>query len=273
MAPIRDKARAISRIRRENVKLRIGMGQMSVVGGDRDGNLARAEAMIGKAAAAQCDMVVLPECLDLGWTHPSAATHGKPIPGSVSTRIANSARRHKLYVAAGLTEFTGSMVYNAAILINPHGQFLLRHRKINELDIARKYYGLGDQLSVAETPWGRVGLLICADNFPDSDLLGKCLARMGARLVLSPCAWVVPADHDPVATPYGDLWEGAYRSLARETGLITVGVSNVGPIEAGPWKGRLCIGCSMAMGADGSVLAQAPYGVDAVGLFVVDVAL
>jgi predicted amidohydrolase len=48
------------------------MGQMRVEGGAPDANLDRAVEMIRKAAAARCDVVVLPECLDLGWTWPEA---------------------------------------------------------------------------------------------------------------------------------------------------------------------------------------------------------
>lgn len=253
--------------------LRIGMGQMTVVGGDSEGNLCRAEAMISAAASSQCDMVVLPECLDLGWTHPTAATEGAPVPGPRTERLGRAAQKHGLYVAAGLTECSGREVYNAAILLGPDGDLLLTHRKINELAIGRTLYGVGDRLSVAETPWGRVGLLICADNFSDASTLGRSLATMGAGLVLSPCAWAVPADHDPVTAPYGDLWKEAYGSLAREVKLTTVGVSNVGYLEDGPWKGRRCIGCSLAVGADGQTVVQAPYGVDAEGLYVVDLNL
>ena len=52
-----------------------------------------------------------------------------------------------------------------------------------------------------------------------------------------------------------------------------VGVSNVGPITAGPWSGRKCIGCSLAIGADGRILAKAPYGETAQQLLAVDLAL
>lgn len=255
------------------MKLRVGMGQMAVIGGDWTGNLLRAEAMIAEAAKEGCGMVVLPECLDLGWTHPSARTQGTPIPGPRTARLAAAARKHEIYVVAGLTETEGEIVYNAGVMLDPDGILRLTHRKINELDIGRSLYGVGDRLSVAETPWGRVGLLICADNFPEAASLGKSLARMGARLVLSPCAWAVPSDYDAVTTPYGELWREAYGALARADGLTTVGVSNVGLLDGGPWAGRVCIGASLAIGAGGQTLAQARYGIDAVGLYVAELPL
>ena len=126
---------------------------------------------------------------------------------------------------------------------------------------------------MAETAWGVIGVNICADNFPDSLVLGHSLARMGAQILLSPSAWAVPAEHDPVVEPYGALWEGSYRSLAGLYEMPIVGVSNVGWITGGPWAGRKCIGCSLAMGACGEILAKGPYGVDAEQLIVVDVEL
>jgi len=102
--------------------------------------------------------------------------------------------------------------------------------------------------------------------------LGLALGAMGARLILSPCAWAVESDHDNEDEPYGrDVWEPAYTILAEKRSLATVGVSNVGPLEAGPWKGRYCIGSSLAMGSDGTVLARAPYGVEAETMLAVDV--
>ena len=124
---------------------------------------------------------------------------------------------------------------------------LLKHRKINLLDIEQDLYSTGDRLAVAETACGRIGVNICADNFPDSLVLGHSLARMGAQILLLPSAWAVPAEHDPVAEPYGALWEGAYRSLAPYE-MPVVGVSNVGRISGGPWAGRSVSAASLAVG-------------------------
>jgi predicted amidohydrolase len=162
---------------------------------------------------------------------------------------------------AGLTERAETKIYNAAILIGPDGRILLKHRKINILDIAQSLYSTGDRLSVAETPLGTIGINVCADNFFSSLALGHAQARMGARVLLSPSAWAVDADYDHAQNPYGkNLWKPAYTTLARLYEMPVVGVSNVGPISAGPWKGRKCIGCSLAVGGDGQVLAQAPFG-------------
>src|SRR5262245_3946695 len=115
---------------------RVGMAQILVEGGNPQANLSRAVDAIRQAKVQGCLLVVLPECLDLGWTDPSARDLAQPIPGPHTAPLAQSAREHKLHVAAGLVERAGNRLYNAAVLLGPDGQILLHHRKINELDIA-----------------------------------------------------------------------------------------------------------------------------------------
>lgn len=254
-----------------SVSYKLAMGQMLVEGGCPEANLERAAAMIEAAGRAGCEIVVLPECLDLGWTDPSARDIAEPIPGRYSDVLSRAASDSALYVTAGLTERTGSRVYNAAVLIAPNGEIVLKHRKINELTIAQDLYSVGDRLSVVETPYGIAGITICADNFPDSLVLAHALARMGCQILLSPCAWAVEANHDNSLEPYGALWRGAYETLTGLYDLTVAGVSNVGWLRGGPWMGRKCIGCSLAVGPGGRVLAQGPYGESAESLIVVDV--
>ncbi|MGC8793933.1 MAG: carbon-nitrogen hydrolase family protein [Bryobacteraceae bacterium] len=251
----------------------LGMGQMLVEGGDVEGNLQRAAGMIYEAAARGCRIVVLPECLDLGWTWPGARDQAQPIPGAFSDAICEAARQAGIYVVAGLTERAGQRIYNAAVLVSPAGEILLKHRKINELAIAHDLYATGNSLAVTETPLGIIAINICADNFPESLALAHAQARMGARLLLSPCAWAVEADHDDRRDPYGELWLRAYTTLARLYDMTVVGVSNVGRLRQGPWRGRKCIGCSLAVGPGGHVLARGPYGDRAEALIVVPVRL
>jgi predicted amidohydrolase len=246
-----------------------GMGQILVEGGRPAANLDRAVGAIAEASARGCRLAVLPECMDLGWTHPSARDLAQPIPGAHSDRLADAARTHRVYVAAGLVERCGQRLYNAAVLIDPDGRILLHHRKINELDIALDLYSVGDRLGVVATELGTIGLDICADNFGSSLAIGHVLARMGAQVIVSPSAWAVDADHDNDREPYGGLWIDAYTELARLYDLTVIGVSNVGWLTSGPWRGRRCIGCSLAVGPGGAVLARGPYGTHAADLVTV----
>ena len=233
-------------------------------------NLDRAVAGVAAAAERGCRVVVLPECLDLGWAHPSALDAAQPVPGPHSDRLAQAAHEHGIYVAAGLVEAAGPHRYNAAVLLSPQGDILLHHRKINELDFALDIYDVGDRLAVVDCALGRVGLTICADNLPGSLELAGSLCRMGAQVILSPSAWAVDADHDEAAHPYGSEWLESYGELAYLYNVTVVGVSNVGVMTAGAWAGKICIGRSLCVGPTG-VLARAPYGVSAQGTTVIEI--
>jgi predicted amidohydrolase len=253
------------------VSYRIGMAQMLVLGAQPAANLDRADAAIHDAAGKGCRLTVLPECMDLGWTDPSARRLAQPIPGPHSQRLAQTAKQTGMFVTAGLVERAGDRLYNAAVLIDPRGQIVLVHRKINELDIAHDLYATGDRLAVAHTELGTLGISVCSDNFPNSLAIGHVLARMGAQLLLSPSAWAVDADHDRFVEPYGECWRRAYAELGRLYDLPVIGVSNVGWLTDGPWKGRKAIGCSLATNNCGEILAEGPYGESAEALIVVDV--
>ncbi len=253
--------------------LRIGMAQMLVVPGALEENLSRAVAMIHAAARANCAIVVLPECLDVGWTSTTAGELAQPVPGPVSNRLCEAAASAGVFVVAGLTERDGDRLFNAAILVGADGEILAKHRKINELDFAREIYDAGTSLHVVATEHGVIGINICADNAFSSLALGRGLAAMGAEILLSPCAWAVPPGFDNAVRPYGDEWVTAYGALARETGMPVVGVSNVGPVVGGEWDGWRCIGASLAVGSDGEVVVQAPFSDHEQALVTVDIAI
>jgi predicted amidohydrolase len=253
--------------------LTVAMAQILVKGGNPAANLRRAVESIGLAAERGADIVLLPECLDLGWTHPSARLGAQPIPGRHCDALMKAAAERGIHLVAGLVERAGEKIYNSAVVIDGTGKLIHLHRKIHELDFAQGLYATGDRLGVVETPLGVLGVSICADNFPESLSIGHVLARMGAQIILSPSSWAVDADHDNEREPYGELWRGAYAELHRWYDLPVVAVSNVGRIEEGPWKGRKVIGCSMAFGGGGEVLAQAPYGESAEALVLARVPL
>ena len=251
----------------------VGMGQILVEPGCPQANLSRAVEAIRQAASQDCRLVVLPECLDLGWGDPSARDLAQSIPGPHLRRLQEAAQNHRVHVAAGLVERAGNRLFNAAVLIAPTGEVVLHHRKINELDICLDLYSVGDRLGVVETELGTMGLNICADNFANSLAIGHVLCRMGAQVILSPSAWAVEADHDNAKDPYGKLWLDSFSELARLYDGTVIGVSNVGWITNGPWRGRKVIGCSLAVGPGGRVLAKGPYGEVAAALIPVEGAL
>lgn len=251
---------------------KLALIQMLVRGGDRAANLHRAAELVSEAAAAGAAMALLPEAMDLGWTDPSARRQGGAIPDGEACRfLRDLAEEHALYLCAGLTEESPEGVFNAAVILGPDGRLLLHHRKLNELGIGHHLYGQGDRLGVCHTPLGTIGLMICADGFARDRVIARSLGYMGADIILSPSAWAVEADHDNRKDPYGQIWRESYIPVAREFAVWIVGVSGVGPIPAGPWAGRKCIGCSLVIAPDGREVLEGPYGQDAETILYVDI--
>lgn len=232
------------------------MGQLLVEGGEPRRNFERAGKMVRDAAEQGCDLILFPECMDFAWTHPSALEEAEPIPGEWSNLLISWAKKFRIGICAGLTERTERGNYNSALLIGPDGSILSHYRKINLLEVERPYYLVGQKLEVVETPWGKVGVNICSDNYIDALAIGNCLARMGARLILSPSSWTI--DHDAVESdqPYGDKWLKPYETLARLFSLTIVGVTSVGYIVGGPYEGKKMIGQSLAVGPRGLIHAS-----------------
>lgn len=238
--------------------IKLGLGQLLVEGGEPQRNLNRAFKMIDDASSQHCDIILLPECLDLAWTHPSAKTEAQPIPGPYSEQLCQQAREHHIYVCAGLTERYHDRVYNSAVFINSSGEITLKYRKINLLLVEQEFYSVGDLLSVVETSWGLIGVNICADNYMDGLPIGHTLARMGAQMILSPSSWTVSYSISEKDDPYGEKWVKPYTILAKLYHIVIVGTTSVGVIVGGPYEGKKMIGCSLAVGPQG-IIAQGRF--------------
>ncbi|MEZ4749295.1 MAG: carbon-nitrogen hydrolase family protein [Bdellovibrionota bacterium] len=250
--------------------IRIGMGQLLVEGGEPERNLARAEELAREASAAKCDILLLPECMDLAWTHPSAKVEAQPIPGTYSDLLAQFAKDYNLYICGGLTEKSPSgRVYNTAVFIDNKGNLLHTYRKINILKVEKEFYQAGQSLSTLETPFGIVGVNICADNYVDGLSIGHTLARMGAELILSPSSWTVDYSVSENSDPYGQKWIRPYRHLASLYNLAIVGTTSVGVIVGGPYEGKKSVGCSLAVDKSG-VIASGSFNEFASQLILAD---
>jgi len=252
--------------------VKIGMGQLLVEGGEPERNFERAEAMVADARAAQCEIVLLPECFDLGWTHPSCLSEAQPIPGCYSDRLCDMGQKHGIHICAGLTEQRGDAVFNTAILVDDTGDILLKYSKINILDVAFPMYGIGDSLSVVVTKFGKVGVNICSDNYGDALDIGFVLGRMGAKLLLTPSSWTVDYSVTESENPYAKKWAEPYTMLATSFDMAVVSATAVGTILGGPYEGKKMVGCSLAVNRDG-IIATGPYNEFAGELVVADVEL
>lgn len=252
--------------------LRIGLGQLLVEGGEPARNLARAVEQIEQAAAQKCDLVLLPETIDFAWTHPSALTEAQPIPGVFSDQLCQAARQHRVYVCAGLTERgADGRNYNAAILVDPQGEIIVKYHKINLLGVELPFYAVGQTLNVVDTPLGKIGVNICADNYIDGLSIGHTLARMGAEFILAPSSWTVDYSITEEHDPYEEKWLKPFSILAKLYNVVVVGTTSVGYIVGGPYEGKKSIGCSLAVDANG-VQAQGAFNEFAGQLVVADLA-
>ena len=255
-------------------KLKLAMVQLLVEGGNKSENLKSATAKIQEAAQNGADLVLLPEAMDLGWTHSSAKTQAEPIPeGTTFEVLASAAKNNSVYVCAGIIEQDGDKTYNAAVIIDRKGALLLKHRKLNELDIAHEIYDQGDRINVCETEFGTLGLLICADARAKDFMLTRSLGYLGADLILLPSSWAVPPDHNNQTDPYGGGWLEAFIPVCQEFKMNIAAVSNVGLVSDGPWKDWFCIGNSMFIDSEGKKKKILPYGKDAETIHYQDVIL
>lgn len=246
-----------------NSSVKVAMIQMKVEFSRPEQNLKHAAELVKDAKERGAQICVLPECMDLGWGNTDAPLYAEPIPGKTSEVLCEIAGKQEVYLAAGITEKEEGKLYNTALLISDEGKILFQHRKINVLTGVEDLYCIGDRLGVADTKYGKIAIDICADNAANSLSVGITLGRMGADLLLSPCAWAVKPDRDVVKEPYGEEWHKPYKMLSSTFSIPVIGVSNVGEVEKGSWAGWKAIGNSMAYDSDGTLLTVLPYGEEA----------
>lgn len=234
-------------------RLKVGIGQVPVTMGDKCRNVRAILEFVERAAAERCDLVVLPECSLAGWLSPAAPRAAEAIPGPLTRKLAGLARRHRLSIVAGIEEREDGKLYNSAVLLDRTGELRLRHRKIDELELGLAMYARGASLAAVELEGRTVALNICADSWGPQ--VTDALYLMGARLILSPCAWAVEPGGE--ATNIAWITE-TYRHRTRGRDLTVVAANGVGPVTQGPWKGRVLQGNSLVVGPDGRKLLEGP---------------
>ena len=95
-------------------KKKIALCQL-LIEGDEQKNIERAEKYINKASNENCDLIVLPECSDFGWTHPSIFNELKQ-SGKWSNQYCENFQK-KYIICVGLTEKFNNSFFNSAIYI------------------------------------------------------------------------------------------------------------------------------------------------------------
>jgi predicted amidohydrolase len=141
--------------------------------------------LIEEAARQKVDLLVLGETLTYYGTGRSYADCAEPIPGPSTDFFAELAKRHSLYIVAGLLERDRHLIYNVAVLLGPEGEIVGKYRKTC-LPRGEADGGVtpGSEYPVFQTRFGKVGMMVCYDAFfPE---VARQLTIKGAEVIALP---------------------------------------------------------------------------------------
>eukprot|EP01043_Picozoa_sp_COSAG02_P006206 COSAG02_NODE_175_length_31226_cov_95.275934_3_plen_253_part_00 len=208
------------------VPLKLAAAQVLTNDGDFEGNLHRVSTAIARAAKGGAELVAFPETSLDGWMENGAIKVAPPVPGNWSATIGELAAAHSVWVLIGIVETEGDKLYDVAILLDKTGKLVIKHRKNNIVcGNAGCNYTPGHNVSVADTPWGKLGILICADTF-DQSVVGRMAALHPDILVVPYGFQAPPADN----VQNGQELMDRVRVTAKAVGAPMVGVNNVGAV-------------------------------------------
>ncbi|HSJ03378.1 MAG: carbon-nitrogen hydrolase family protein [Verrucomicrobium sp.] len=141
--------------------------------------------LIEDAARQKADFVVLPETLTYYAAGKKMDQCAEPVPGSVTDYFGTLAKKHDLYIVAGLIEQDRDLIYNVAVLIGPDGAVQGKYRK-TALPRSEVEAGVtpGHEFPVFQTRFGKVGMMVCYDGFfPE---VARELTLKGAEVIAWP---------------------------------------------------------------------------------------
>ena len=143
------------------------------------------EPLLADAARQRADLVVLGETLTYYGLGKPFTEVAEAIPGPSTDYFGALARRHGLYIVAGLVERAGHLVYNTAALIDPDGHLVGTYRKTTlPRDEVKAGVAPGSDCPVFHTRFGKVGMMICYDGFfPE---VARELTNRGAEVIAWP---------------------------------------------------------------------------------------
>lgn len=179
---------------------------------DIEANLERAEKYIRRAAANGASLVVTPENTALLGPQFHKVELAETLDGRVSNFFAELANELKIHLLLGSMaekrfdkngHLDQQRCYNTSILFGPDGNRLATYRKVHLFDVnvpgglsinESDSICAGDQLVVADTELGKIGLSICYDlRFPE---MYRALVDQGAELIAVPSAFTLTTGKD-----------------------------------------------------------------------------
>ncbi|HXJ95421.1 MAG TPA: carbon-nitrogen hydrolase family protein [Terriglobia bacterium] len=215
-----------------NNLLKIAAVQACPVYLDRDATISKACRLISEAAAAGAQLVVFPEAFVPGyplwvWFVPAGHTHplrelyaelvanAVAVPSGATQRLCDAAREAGVAVAIGINEVnseaSATTIYNTLLYVGADGVILGKHRKVMPTGGERLVWALGDgsDLEVYELPFGRLGGLLCWENY--MPLARYAMSAWGAEIFVAP-TW-----------DRGEPWLSTMRHVAKEGRCYVVG--------------------------------------------------
>jgi nitrilase len=178
---------------------------------DREATLAKAVTLIQKAASLGAKIVVFPEAfipfyprgLSFGFVVGNRTMEGRkdwqryydqsvPVPGDITRQLGEAAREADVYLVMGVTERDGdelgSTLYCTTLYFGPSGDLQGKHRKLKPTGSERLIWGEGDgsTLTVIDTPYGKMGGLICWENY--MPLARTAMYSKGVKIYVAPTA-------------------------------------------------------------------------------------
>lgn len=171
------------------------------------------------------DIVILPEIFNAPYSNDGFKEYAEEKGGKTYTILSSLAKEYGIYLVGGsIPEREGDKIYNTSFVFAPDGEQIARHRKAHLFDIdvigGQRFKESdtltpGDEVTVFDTPFGKIGLCICFDiRFPE---LSLTMAKRGARVI------IVPAAFNMTTGPLH--WELLFRARAVDNQVFTVGVA------------------------------------------------
>jgi len=160
------------------------------------------QKVIDTAASAEIDLLVLPELFNTGYQFTSleeAKSLSEKIPSGDTTKaLIKLSAKKKVYIAAGIAEYSEGRMYNSAVLTDPDGLIGV-YRKTHLFYEETLWFSPGDTgFKVWQTPFGNIGIMICFDwFFPES---ARTLALRGADIIAHPSNLILPHCPDAMVT-------------------------------------------------------------------------
>lgn len=201
--------------------LNIAVAHMEVKPGQPEENLTELLELFNQAADEGAQIVVGPEMSLSGYSFECRDKIKELVQaadGPAGQALSELARKRGLYVVAAWAERdpVTDIYYNTAFVFGPTGDLLKKYRKVNA-ESRWACPGQSVQDNVFSTPWGTMGVLVCADSY--HGLLPRVTVLKGAELLFVPSNWPA-SSFSPGRVWRMRAWEnGCYFLAANRTGM------------------------------------------------------